>query len=206
MDQDEAAEVIPGLTFDPGPHEYRYNGEVVPSVTQLLAPMESWNFLDDESLAWYAARGQAVHLATSLDDSGDLDEETIDPQIAPYLESWRALRRDATLEVLSTEEQVYHTLFQVAGTLDRRMKIKGRHAVVDLKAGVKLNSHGVQVAAYRKLWNFRNQPTEHVKDTYTCYLQNDGSQAKLVKWDDPLHDQMFIALCTQRTWRTRYAK
>ena len=56
------------LSFDPITHQYRLDGERVPSVTQVLSVC---GLIDD---TWYTEesrqRGQAIHLATKL-----LDEE-----------------------------------------------------------------------------------------------------------------------------------
>ena len=197
--------MIDGLTFDAAKHEYRFKGVVVPSVTQLLKPLEDWSFLDEEAKAFYAGRGTAVHQATALDDQNDLDEASVDPQIAGYVNSWRHIRLDKTIQILSCEEFVYHPLLRVAGTLDRRLMINDTHCILDIKAGVKLATHGIQVYGYKKLWNHERPFREQVRDCYTAYLMKDGSPAKLVKWPDPMHEQMFVALLTMKTWSDRYA-
>lgn len=196
---------IPGLTFEPVAHQYAYNGVVLPSVTQLLKPIENWDFLSDDDKAWYADRGTAVHTATALDDLGDLVEESVHESIRGYLESWRGLLRDTSIELLSVEERVCHPALGYAGTLDRRALVSKRHAVIDLKAGVKLTSHGVQVNGYRRAWNHWTPKPEHIQTCYTAYLNKDGKPAKLESWTDTLHDQEFIALLTHYQWEKRYA-
>lgn len=215
MDQAEAVHLtqrerftappIPGLTFDPEPHVYRFQGAAVPSVTQVLKPIENWDFLDEEAKAFYSARGTEVHRATALNDMDDLVEDSVDQDIRGYLTSWRLLLKNQDLKILSVEEQVYHPLLRIAGTMDRRMLIKRRLAVLDIKAGVKLASHGVQVFGYRRLYNHGRKNAEHILDCYTAYLDKEGGLPKLVKWDDLLHDSQFVALCTDRNWRTKYA-
>ena len=196
---------IPGLTFEPVSHTYAYNGVVLPSVTQILAPITDWSFLSDEDKAWYADRGTAVHTATALDDLGDLVEESVHESIRGYLESWRGLLRDASIELLSVEERVCHPALGYAGTLDRRALVNKRHAVIDIKAGVKLASHGVQVHGYKRAWNHWPPKLEHIQTCYTAYLQKDGKPAKLEPWTDTLHDQQFVALLTNHFWEKRYA-
>ena len=196
---------ILGLTFEPVTHTYTYHGEVFPSVTQILAPITDWSFLSDEDKAWYAERGTAVHIATALDDMGDLVEESVHDSLRGYLTSWRDLLRGTSITLRSVEERVAHPLLRVAGTLDRRAIIQKHHAVIDLKAGVKLASHGVQVYGYKRLWNYGRKQSDWIQDCYTAYLQKDGAQAKLVKWDDDLHDAQFVALRTNYLWEKRYA-
>lgn len=198
---------IAGLTFDAETHTYRYQGVVVPSVTQLLKPIENWDFLDDEAKAFYSDRGTKVHKATALDDLDDLDEQSLDPALAGYVKSWRLLVCSIGMQILSVEEQVYHPLLNYAGTMDRRALIRARHSVIDIKAGTKLPSHGVQTAGYRKAWNAANKahPNGPILDCYTAYLDRNGAQGKLVPWPEPIHDSMFVALLTEHTWRAKYA-
>lgn len=196
---------IPGLTFDPESHTYTYNGVVLPNVTQVISPVDDWSFLDDDEKVWYAGRGTAVHLASALNDLGDLVEESVHESIMGFLVSWRRLLMSDAIALLSVEERICHEALGYAGTLDRRATINDRHAVIDLKAGVQRASHGVQVYGYRRGWNSRHSRPEWIQDCYTVYLQKDGSQAKLVPWTDALHDSEFVALLTHHKWRQRYA-
>lgn len=211
MDQAEArflshrvAPRIPGLTFEPEGHVYRFQGQIVPSVTQVLKPIENWDFLDDEAKAFYSERGTEVHRTTALNDLDDLVEDSVDPDIVGYLHSWRKLLANEDLKILSVEEQVYHPLLRVAGTMDRRMLIKRRHGVLDIKAGVKLPSHGVQTHGYKRLFNHGRKKADQIVECWTAYLDKNGAMPKLVKWDDELHDAQFIALMTDRNWRTKH--
>lgn len=193
------------MTFTPETHTYKVGGVEKISVTQLLKPIQKgWDFLDQESLAWYQDRGTMVHLATALDDLGDLVEESVHPEIRGYLNSWRAFRADPSIQILSVEEPVYHPTYAYAGMLDRRLMIKGRHAVLDIKAGGQMISHAVQNCGYRRAWNHNKPKSEHVVDSYTCYLSRDGALPKLVQWVDPLHDDMFLALLTFARWDRKY--
>jgi hypothetical protein len=113
-----------GLSFTPETHEYRINGRLVPSVTQIL---EAVGLIDYSHIPWPTRqmaleRGRAVHEAIALDLAGDLDEESADEiGILGYVLAARDAR--GALGVLvpqAVEERVYHPKLDYAGTLDLR--------------------------------------------------------------------------------------
>ena len=63
------------FTFDPIEHIYRFDGQRVPSVTQILEPLIDYSGVPNGVLQYAADRGTAVHLATEFYDDGDLDED-----------------------------------------------------------------------------------------------------------------------------------
>lgn len=137
------------LTFDQESHTYRWNGAVVPSVTQILRPLMDLDAVDPDVLRRASAFGTAVHLACELDDKGTLDESALDPALAPYLAGWRQFSKDYGCRWEALESRVYHSTLRYAGTLDRRGTVGGHQAYVDIKSGTSLyHSVGPQLAAY----------------------------------------------------------
>ena len=137
------------LTFDDQKHEYRYNGAVVPGVTGILSPLIDLRFVNHEVLAAAQDFGTAVHLACELHDQRRLDHATLDPALSPYLDGWMQFNQDHQCVWNGIEERVYHPTMRYAGTLDRRGKVDGRGAIVDIKSGTSLfASVGPQLAAY----------------------------------------------------------
>ena len=61
------------LTFDPEKHEYRINGVLVPSVSQILAPLYDFSKIPRDVLERKRQIGTAIHKAIELDLLGDLD-------------------------------------------------------------------------------------------------------------------------------------
>jgi hypothetical protein len=195
-----------GVTFDEDSHTYYFEGVKVPNVSRVLAPLEHWDRISPSVMEAAQELGTAVHLATAFDDCNTLSEDSVDPAVRPYLECYRRFRREnAEIEILGVEEVAYHGALRVATRLDRRATIAKRHAVVDLKTGGKLHSHGVQVMAHRLLWNYRRPLPGHIKDCYTLYLNKEGQLAQLCPWTDPLHEREFVALLTDLQWRELYA-
>lgn len=138
------------LTFDEATHTYRYNGEVVPSVTQILKPISpDFRRVPSETLERARALGVAVDQTITLFELDDLDEESLDPQLAAYLDAWKKLKAFAGIEVLGVQERVYHPELKYAGTLDIRANVGGFLSVLDVKRTFAVPaSSGPQTAAY----------------------------------------------------------
>lgn len=148
------------LTFDATAHLYKWNGEPVPSVTQVLA---SAGLGFDAGALTRSARtcaeykrdlGTHVHRATELDDKGILDEATVDPDALPYLAAWRRFKTVHGIQgaFQAIEWQGYSEALQYAGTIDRVFHIGKYDTVLDIKTGDPHKSHGPQLAAYAHIW------------------------------------------------------
>lgn len=160
------------LQFDEETHTYTLAGRTVPSVTQILSFGEDLSRIP----AWTAERGKAVHLAAQFDDEGDLDEESLDPIVRPYLDAYRRWRVKCAPRFLGIELMVWgeHDGLQFCGTIDRVALIEDRLAVLDLKTGSPRPEHAAQVAAYAVAYTQQHdgQCPEHQG---CIYLGRDGS-------------------------------
>jgi len=97
-------------------HLYHHEGARLPSVTGIL---KDEGFVDTTFFNDHAReRGSLVHLATHLDDIGELDESSIDPVIAPYLEAWRRFRRESGFVIEISEKPMRSSIYGYAGTPD----------------------------------------------------------------------------------------
>lgn len=146
------------LTFDPVEHRYAWKGARVPSVTQIIASALGDPFANvpEHVLAHKRAIGQAAHLACHLDDAGELDDESVHEEVRPYLEAWRAFRREFPARVFVSEQPFYTVAHGYAGTPDRAVLIEPPYAaawiaVVDLKTGLPGAAAALQTAAYQHL-------------------------------------------------------
>lgn len=132
------------LHFDEATHTYTASGVVVPSVTQILAPLNDLSFIKPEVLQYKRDLGTAVHKATELYDMGELDESTVSPLVQPYLDGWIRLRAELPFEILGMEERVFHPAHRYAGTYDRLVQLDGKRCIFDLKTGGMFPSYGPQ--------------------------------------------------------------
>lgn len=137
------------LQFDEASHTYRLLGAVVPSVTQVLAPLVDLSGIPPAILEAKRSLGSRVHLACQLDDENDLDEASVESDVEPYLMAWRRFRRETGAQIVHNELRVAEPLMQYAGTLDRVIALHGVKWLVDLKTSFATPiAVGPQTAAY----------------------------------------------------------
>lgn len=126
------------ITFSEEGHYYTtMDGHRLPSVTGILL---SEGFIDARWFDEYSCtRGIYVHQARHLDDEGTLDESTIDPEIAPYLEAWRRFKRESGFIIEESEVPKANLLYGYAGRPD----VIGHFPNGNLKRGaVELHNDG----------------------------------------------------------------
>lgn len=190
------------LEFDEARHEYRYAGRIVPSVTQVIGFLNDYAGVPRDALDLARERGNAVHLATALDDRDNLDEESVDPVVAPYLNAWRQLRADLGFEPELIEHRVYSVTHGYAGALDRFGKFRHRpnKALIDIKAtAVIMPGNGPQTAAYKAALTER---APCAVDRYTVLLCPDRSPPyRLQPHRDATDLTMFVCALNLHNWR-----
>ena len=163
------------LTFDAAQHIYRWEERVVPSVTQI---MEDVGVIDYSHIPpgirdMALERGSLVHEITAMDDEGQLDEDSVDEALMPYLLAWRKFRSDSQLIISMVEHRSFNKTFRYAGTLDRSgmIAVNGgatADVLVDLKTNDAPEWSRYQTAAYSAFFDsprrFRRLAVELHKD------------------------------------------
>lgn len=152
------------ITFDPDSHTYYENGERVLGVSEILKASGLQDLGPefpgmDEILANAADRGKVIHEAIRLLNEGDLDWDTVDEEILPYLECWQTWAEKVDLKPIQWETAMSarHYLpwrsIRYAGTVDLVAYVFGKPTVVDIKTGSSglRRHHRYQLAAYREL-------------------------------------------------------
>lgn len=174
---------------------------LLPRVTGVLHDV---GFVDPQ---WYTdearKRGTAVHVACHHDDENDLAEDKWDPAILLYVQSWRLAREAAGFsEMIAIEKRLTSTIYGFTGTPDRVLRLRsGLVAVIDLKSGAPHRATSIQTAGYALL--VREALGLRVDKRYAVHLQADGSIGKLVPYNDPHDEAVFLAALTTVRWRTR---
>lgn len=164
------------LTFEPEAHVYHLNGQRLPSVTQVLEPLINYDGVPNGILQHAADRGTAVHLATEFWDDGDLDEESIDPEVLPYVQAWQRFRAESGFEVLRSEVRVYSERHRYAGTVDCIGTLRGRLIMVEKKTTAVLHpATAIQVSAYYRAYNEAAPKVERVRAACSAWLRRDGT-------------------------------
>ena len=141
------------LHFDEASHTYTLRGQRLPSVTEVirevLVPTE-YAGIPAHVLDHAAQRGRAVERMIELDLAGELDADTLHPELVPYWRAWQAFPgRQAWQDDPAWMSQglVYSGTRHYAGTYD--LLIPSARALVDIKATAQVpRTVGVQTAAY----------------------------------------------------------
>ena len=124
------------ITFNEELHEYRLDGERVPSVTELIRPLTTaqYNAINPEVLRIAAERGTEVHEACEAIDYG-LEPEDPAPDTWGFIEAYNQFLYDHAVEYYGIEEMGACRDFPIdyAGTVDRWGLVDGELAVVDIK-------------------------------------------------------------------------
>lgn len=189
------------LQFDPESHTYTLGGQVVPSVTQVIAPIRpDFSMVPPAILEAKRALGVAVHAACEYDDDGDLDEDSLSDHLRPYLAAWRKFRADTGAAIVMNERQIGHPTLYFAGTLDRLATIDGETWLLDLKTAADSHpSFGVQLAGYECLLIADGYHGAQVKRA-SVHLREDGSY-RLHQYKNPNDAIVFRALLSVQQWK-----
>lgn len=190
---------MPGMSevsFDEVKHKYSYEGLTLPSVTQILSAvgLPDLSIIPAVTLQWKAELGTMVHLATELDDQNELDYDSLDDRIIPYLEAYQRFKDESAFEVKEIEKIVFDPVLGYAGKLDRFGVMRGKPALLDIKTGTfDPLSVGPQTAAYAKPFGKCNR--------YALQLKDDSSY-KLHRLNNDNDFNIFLSALNLYKWKT----
>lgn len=143
------------IEFDAEKHEYTWEGQKIPSVSDILAPLSAERYaeINPAVLQQAAARGTAVHEICEAMDYG-LDPE-IEPGLEGYAQAYSDFLRDYFPKWELIEQIVYYRvngevytappLF--CGTVDRYGTIDDKPAVLDIKTYASLTTDSMIYAS-----------------------------------------------------------
>jgi hypothetical protein len=181
-------------------HVYRWNGVQVPGVTSILEPLSMLGGISLEVLNKKSDLGRRVHLATELDDQDDLDESSIEDDVAPYLAAWRKFKAEKRVEILATEEFVFHPAHKYGGQLDRIIRMDASKFMLDIKTSVEVYmSAGPQTAAYLAAYR---DPT--VTRRCVVQLRPDGTY-RFEELNDLMDWPVFLSCLTISSYKAKHA-
>jgi hypothetical protein len=167
----------------------------LPSVTELLSAA---GLVGGEGFRFYTLegrdRGTAVHLATAFLDDRDLDWSSLHPSVVPRVRQYQRFLDVVRPEILAVEEEVVNATFGYIGHVDRRLRINGTEAVLDLKSPSKAAWHAIQLSLYAAAY-----PRPMAR--FNLYLGDQTYQ--LVQHRDPTDWTVAKAAITVASWRSR---
>ena len=182
-------------------HIYKFNGRVVPSVSNILAPYQDFSKIPKQILTDKQAWGNSVHLYLQEYDRGILDYDAIDEVLDPEAPNIKAVVLawdkfiDPYLEkhdTMKIEHQMYSTRLHYAGTCDRLVG----STVIEIKTSQPRKAVGVQLAAYANL-AFENRLINNLENVeLTSWHVNEQGKAEIRHWDYKNNWNIFMCLLT----------
>jgi hypothetical protein len=191
---------MPVIRFDEASHTYWKGERRVPSVTQILAPMTSFEGIRPEVLDHARLRGQAVHYGCELFDQDNLDWGSVSAEQRPYIEAWALFRQQTGFVPDLIEERVFHPALEYAGTLDRAGWMDGKYVLADIKCVAAMSAcTGPQTAAYAQALKAGRPDHPEVQERYAIQLQPTG-RYKLHSYPERTDFSVFISMRTIIGW------
>lgn len=141
------------LSFDESEHIYEVDGEVMPSVSEIIRfiAREVYGDVVQSVLDNAADRGTRVHKATQmLDVVGDVE---CDEDIVPYVTAYVQFVKEHKPKWDLIEKSMFNPAEKYAGTVDRIGMLDGKKTIVDIKTSSAIQKvlYGAQLNLYRMM-------------------------------------------------------
>jgi len=184
-------------TLDKIDHRYYLNGNLIPSVTQIIKLLteDKFKYVDKKLLQDKADFGTEVHKEIENYDTGNynwiLTRTDVDILVQKYVE----FCSDYNCKPKYNELSLYHSKLIYAGTIDKICTIDGKEVILDIKTGRYYKEHYIQLAAYSQLVN--NNKLGRNLDGGLLYLSSEGYKFKMLSYKDMKeYFEVFKALLT----------
>ena len=152
---DKVVEVpdLPELTFDDPSHTYRLDGEIIPSVSEVMVPLKeaTYSGVSEKTLRNAADKGNAVH--NSIENFFKFGIEDVAPEHRMYFDAFLDWFEEEEPVVVGSEIRIYHKILRYGGTIDllyynKRgelilLDFKTTYSISDMSCGVQLEATSV---------------------------------------------------------------
>ena len=187
------------FSFEQETHTYRLDGQVIPSVTQVLEPLMELEGIRREVLEEAAAFGTHVHEACALMLQKRLDWATLDTRLVPYVSAAKKFVEEAKVVVLRVEHRMCDPVLRVAGTLDLLGVIDRSTGIFDWKSSAVMSkTTGLQLAGYDHL--HRRSLGGRPLKRFGVQLRADGDY-RLFEYKDPRDQNWFFSALNLWHWK-----
>lgn len=191
----------PAFTFDEDSHTYRLGNEVLPSVTDIVKPLQDYAAIPAKVMEHARQKGEAIHWAVRLHSEDDLDVDTLDPAIVPRFEAWLKFLDETGFKVIGFEQRMYSSLYRYAGTPDFWGEMNGEVWLPDTKPPSMWKWYPVQLSGYQQL--LKEQYSINHARRATLQLMDDGRHkfTPYDRKDDARDMSTFLSLLNVLNWR-----
>jgi hypothetical protein len=189
------------LTFDLETHTYRWNGRIVPGVTDILRETGLARYFGSDP--YYLERGRYVAQAIDLLEKGRLDRDSLTPEIALRVGAWEKAKEKYGFTVLETETPKYHMTLRYSGTPDAIVLMDGERWVIDNKVSDTINpAVRAQLAGYALLHDGVASSSLVTTKRAALLLMSDGNP-RLLPCTDPSDFGAWINAVSLYSWSQR---
>jgi hypothetical protein len=192
---------MPDFSFNPDGHIYKLDGKIISSVTQCLP----YNYHRNNTEAMQ--KGQYVHDMSRLYLLNDLDEETLDPILVPYLDALKKFLHDSKG-------------MGIEGVFD--IKSGSPHPCVELQipAYIELANNGIpmetldlieyelllEMPHYHPIHRYSGTPDiimggKPVKEGHALYLKDNGKYSLSTVKDIRINLETFLCFLRAEKWK-----
>ena len=180
--------------FDEATHTYTIDGQVVPSVTQVLKSAIDDRWFNDAA----RDRGCIVTVAIELHSKGLLRQ--VPDGYQGYVDAWRIFLVHTRFVPCDVEKPVYTRFLGYAGTPDVEGHVLGatRRLIVDVKTGADAPHYPLQTAGYDIAY-------DHPHDRWCVFLKQNGTYS-IRQHTDPRDRDVFLAALKWFHWQTENLK
>lgn len=152
-------------------HTYWLGEEEIPGVTDVITDARLVNH--EWATDFARDRGSEVHKAIHYWLEGDLDLDTLPEMYQGYLAAARRAIDELELEVIASEQRVFHPVYRYAGTADLIARRAEGVVMIDFKTAFDPPpATALQVAAYAEAW--QHMTGEEVSDQWSIGLSSEG--------------------------------
>lgn len=175
----------PQIDFNPDTHTYRLksDGKLIPGVSKIL---KSCGLIPSEIYKkhgqYFAVKGEVIHQTCALWLENDLDEDTLDESVKPYLGAFIFFLKTTRFKPASWEELVYNENLNYAGRYDIIGELNGKEVIIDIKTGHIPKTTGLQLALYDMATRAHKTPITY-RHRFALQLKED-QKFKLVEYQD----------------------
>jgi hypothetical protein len=192
------------LEFDAQSHIYKFDGRVIPSVSNILAPYMDFSKIPKQMLLDKQSWGNSVHKYLEEYDKGVLDydaiEEVLDPEapnIKAVVMSWDKfidpyLEKHDTMKI---EHKMFSPRLRYAGCADR---IVG-NTVIEIKSSQPRKAVGVQLSAYASVAAECGLIDINKVELVSWHVDEQGRDT-VKTWDYKSNFNVFMCLVTAFNW------
>lgn len=194
---------MPHVEFIEATHTYLVDKVEYPSVSTVLNVMVDLSRVPRDKLEYKRMIGRATHRCIELYEAGELDVESVDPQIVPYLEGWIRLKSAKPFRVLAAEKIVYSMKYRVAGRLDILAELDSDIWLLDAKCTYEMApSTALQTAGYTLCVNEMGE--YKVTKRAGVQLKPDGS-FELYPYTEKSDERIFLNAVALHSWKKNHA-